>query len=80
LVNVLVDVLREPDVRVSDSLAINLQRHTLGAEERNASVPQIVKPLFWELCGCHQRVKFLQYFAFVDRCSDDTRENMAFPA
>ena len=46
LVNVLVDVLREPDVRVSDNLRNNLQRHTVAAEERNAGVPQVLNRCF----------------------------------
>jgi hypothetical protein len=41
LVNVLVHVLREPNVRVSNDLGDHLIRHALSPQERNASVAQI---------------------------------------
>ncbi|HTT64800.1 MAG TPA: hypothetical protein VMG35_23270 [Bryobacteraceae bacterium] len=40
----LVDVLGQPDVRVSDNLGDDLQRYALGAQERDAGVAQVVEP------------------------------------
>jgi hypothetical protein len=53
-------MLREPDIRMSDDFRDDLQGHTLGAEQRYAGVPQVMKALLRQTGGLHQRVEFLQ--------------------
>jgi ribosomal protein S18 acetylase RimI-like enzyme len=62
---------------MSDNLGDYFQRYALSAEERNAGVTQIVKSLFWELGGPHQRIKFFQDFGVVNWCSDGACEHVA---
>jgi hypothetical protein len=65
LVNVLVHVLREPNVRVL----------ALGTQERNAGVAEIMKALFGKLRGGDQRVEFFQDLAVVDGRPNRARED-----
>jgi len=70
LENVLVDVLRQPDVRVAHDVGDHLQWHALRPEQRNRGMAQVGKALLWQTGGFDDCVELAQCIAIIDGRAD----------